>query len=86
MEIHNFKNNMSSVTPNTEANRHFEFFVSLWGEPETQGVRHSEKLKNIGKVKRLGSSIVSFWGHILRRLPLEVESATVFSRFFVSLF
>ena len=38
---------------------HFEFFVSLWGEPGALGARQSGKFETNGKRKRLGSSIGS---------------------------
>ena len=40
---------------------HFESFVSLWGEPEAPGARHRKKIEKVRKMKRLGSSIGSFW-------------------------
>ena len=66
---------------------HFESLVSLWGEPEAPGARLSEKLEfflvfNI----RLGSSIGSLLGHILRPLPPKLEPTSVLLRSFVSLF
>ena len=45
---------------------HFESFVSPWGEPEAPGARHCEKFEKVRKMKRLGSSIGSLWGHVLR--------------------
>ena len=65
---------------------HFESFVSLWGEPEAPGARHCEKFEKVRKLKRLGSSIGSLLGHILRPLPPKVEPASVLLRSFVSLF
>ena len=65
---------------------HFESFVSLWGEPVAPGARHCEKFEKIRKMKRLGSSIGSFLGHILRPLPPEIERTSVLLRSFVSLF
>ena len=64
----------------------FEVFLSLWGEPGAPGATHNEKLEKIKKMKRLGSSIGSLLGHILRPLPLKVEPASVLMRSFVSLF
>ena len=65
---------------------HFESFVSLWGEPEAPGARQSEKFKKVQKLKRLGSSIGSLLGNILRPLPPTIEPTIVLSRSFVSLF
>ena len=64
----------------------FEVFLSLWGEPGAPGATHNEKLEKIRKMKRLGSSIGSLLGHILRPLPPKVEPASVLLRSFVSLF
>ena len=65
---------------------HFESFVSLWGEPEVSGARHCEKFEKVRKMKRLGSSIGSLLGHILRPLPPKIEPTSVLLRSFVSLF
>ena len=65
---------------------HFEVFVSLWGEPWAPGARHCEKLEKVRKMKRLGSSIGSLLGHILRPLPPKIEPMSVLLCFFVSLF
>ena len=65
---------------------HFESFVSLWGEPEAPGALHCEKFQKIQKMKRLGSSIGSLLGHILRPLPPKIEPTSVLLRSFVSLF
>ena len=65
---------------------HFECFVSLWGEPETPGTRRSEKFEKVRKMERLGTSIGSLLGHILRPLPPKVDPASVLLRSFVSLF
>ena len=65
---------------------HFESFVSLWGEPEVPGARHRKKIDQGTKIKRLGSSIGSLLGHILRPLPPKIEPASVLLRSFVSLF
>ena len=65
---------------------HFESFVSLWGEPEAPGAVHYETFKKILKMKRLGNSIGSLLGHILRPLPPKVQPANVVLRFFVSFF
>ena len=65
---------------------HFESFVSLWGEPEAPGARHCEKFEKVRKMKRLGSSIGSLLGHILRPLPPKIEPTSVLLRSFVSLF
>jgi hypothetical protein len=43
---------------------HFESFESLWCEPEAPGARHREKFEKVLKMKRLGSLIDSFLGHI----------------------
>ena len=66
--------------------RHFESFVSLWGEPEVPGARHCEKFEKVEKVKRLGSLIGSLLGHTLRPLPPKIEPTSVLLRSFVSLF
>ena len=65
---------------------HFESFVSLGGEPEAPGARQSEKFEKVRKLKRLGSSIGSLFGHVLTPLPLKVEPASVLLRSFVSFF
>ena len=65
---------------------HFESFVSLWGEPEAPGARHCEKFEKVQKMKRLGSSIGSLLGHILRPLPPKIEPTSVLLRSFVILF
>ena len=65
---------------------HFESFVSLWGEPEAPGARHCEKFEKVRKMKRLGSSIGSLLGHILRPLCPKIEPTSVLLRSFVSLF
>ena len=65
---------------------HFESFVSLWGEPEAPGAEHYETFKNVRKTNRLGSSIGSLLGHILRPLPPKIEWASVLLRSFVNLF
>tara|TARA_B110000902_G_C14033756_1_gene485131 strand:- start:153 stop:644 length:492 start_codon:yes stop_codon:yes gene_type:complete len=65
---------------------HFESFVSLWCEPEAPGARHREKFEKISKMKRLGSLIGSFLGHILSPLPPKIEPTSVLLRSFVSLF
>ena len=65
---------------------HFESFVSLWGEPEVPGARHCEKFEKVRKMKRLGSSIGSLLGHILRPLPPKIEPTGVLLRSFVSVF
>ena len=65
---------------------HFESFVSLWGEPEVPGARHCEKFEKVRKMKRLGSSIGSLLGHILRPLPPKIEPTSVLLRSLVSLF
>ena len=65
---------------------HFESFVSLWGEPEAPGARHRKKFEKVRKIKRLGSSIGSFLGHILRPLPPKIEPTSVLLCSFASLF
>ena len=65
---------------------HFESFVSLWGEPEVPGARHCENFEKIRKMKRLGSSLGSLLGLILRPLPPKIEPTSVLLRSFVSLF
>ena len=65
---------------------HFESFESLWCEPEAPGARHREKFEKISKMKRLGSLIGSFLGHILSPLPPKIEPTSVLLRWFVSLF
>ena len=65
---------------------HFESFVSLWGEPEAPGAVRYETFKKVRKTNRLGSSIGSLLGHILRPLPPKIEPASVLLRSFVSLF
>ena len=65
---------------------HFESFVSLWGEPEAPGGRHCEKFEKVQKMKRLGISIGSLLGHILRPLPPQIEPTSDLLRSFVSLF
>ncbi len=65
---------------------HFESLVSLWGEPGAPGARHCERFEKIRKMKRLGSSIGSLLGHILRPLPPKIEPTSVLLRSFVILF
>ena len=65
---------------------HFESFESLWCEPEAPGARHREKFEKISKMKRLGSLIGSFLGHILSPLPPKIEPTSVLLRSFVNLF
>ena len=65
---------------------HFESFVSLWGEPAAPGARHCDFFEKPRKMKRLGSSIGSLLGHILRPLPFKVEPTSVLMRSFVSVF
>ena len=65
---------------------HFEAFVSLRGEPEAPAARQSEKFEKVRKLKRLGSSTGSLFGHILTPLPPKVEPASVLLRSFVSVF
>ena len=65
---------------------HFESFVSLWGEPWAPGARHCEKLEKVRKMKRLGSSIGSLLGHILRPLPPKIDPTSVLLRSYVIFF
>ena len=65
---------------------HFEVFLSLWGETEAPAATHNEKLEKIRKNKRLGSSIGSLLGHILRPLPPKIEPTSVLLCSFVSIF
>ena len=60
--------------------------MSLGGEPEVPGACQSEHFEKVLKLKRLGSSIGSLFGHILIPLPSKVEPASDLVRFFVSLF
>ena len=65
---------------------HFESFVSLWGEPAAPGARHCDFFEKLRKMKRLGSSIGSLLGHILRPLPPKIEPTSVLLRSYVSFF
>ena len=65
---------------------HFESFVSVGGEPWAPGARQSEKFETIQKLKRLGNSTGTLFGHILTLLPPKVEPATVLLLSFVSFF
>ena len=65
---------------------HFESFVAPWGEPGPPEAPQRQKSKNTQKMKRLGSSIGSLLGHILRALRPKVEPSSVLLRSFGSLF
>ena len=65
---------------------HFESFVSLWGDPETQRVRHIEKLSKNTKLETTWELNWELFGTPFETVASEVESASVLLHSFVSLF
>ena len=60
--------------------------MSLCGEPEALEAHVAKSLKKVRKLKRLGNSLGSLLGHILKPLPHKVEPTSVLLHSFVSPF